>query len=78
MDIYYNISDFEKQKCTDTTRKNKSITCLTFDDDIDCFPHHNTTLSTIVGIWCSLNAIFGSFGNFVTLLTISYGLRKKM
>ena len=71
-------SHFEIQNCTETTQENKSITCLNFDEDIDCFPHHNTLLSTIVGIWCSLNAIFGSFGNFVTLLTISYGLRKRM
>ena len=70
-------SHFEIQNCTETTQENKSTTCLN-DDDIDCFPHYNTLLSTIVGIWCSLNAIFGSFGNFVTLLTISYGLRKRM
>ena len=63
--------------CTETLLENKSITCLKFENENDCFPCHSTLLSSTVGIWFSLNSIFGSFGNFVSLLTISYGLRKK-
>ena len=64
--------------CTKSARENKSISCLESDDEKDCFPCHNYLLSNIVGIWFGLNAIFGSFGNFLTFLTISYGLRKSM
>ena len=64
--------------CTKNSSENKSILCLEFDNENDCFPCHNALLSTIVGIWCGINAIFGSFGNFVTFLTIFYGLRKSM
>ena len=64
--------------CTKNSSENKSILCLEFDNENDCFPCHSALLSNIVGIWCGINAIFGSFGNFVTFLTISYGLRKSM
>ena len=64
--------------CTKNSSENKSILCLEFDNVNDCFPCHSALLSNIVGIWCGINAIFGSFGNFVTFLTIFYGLRKSM
>ena len=35
------------------------------------------TARIVVGVWCTIHSIIGSFGNLLTLLAIPYAIAKK-
>ena len=69
--------------CTSKNVLNKSKSCLDYSNDsnkFDCHPLHedNAILGIIVGVWFILNAIIGTVGNSLTILSLFYAAKRKL
>ena len=69
--------------CNLTVVLNLSIECIQggicYNDPsiegCNCYPF-DTLISSLAGVWCILNAIFGMSGNLLTILAIPLAKRK--
>ena len=68
-------------ECTPENVYNLSHFCVDFElasPDIECFNRKvSPAFTDFITVWCILNAICGTFGNFLTLVAVPWAAYKK-